>query len=65
MELEPHGWDRPVRIERGLATLLVVPPRTAESGRAAVEVERVTTGESTLVEFELDVRAGGSRCYSF
>jgi hypothetical protein len=65
MELQPYAWDRPEPITRGGAVLIIVPPPKAESGKAAVRVDRVSTGESTLVEFELEVGASGSKCYFF
>jgi hypothetical protein len=65
MEIQPYPWDTPVPITRGHAVVIIVPPAKAESGRAAIRVDRVSTGESALVEFELDVRAGGSKCWFF
>ena len=65
MVLQPYGWDTPAPITNDGAVLLIVPPEKAESGRAAIRVDRVSTGESALVEFELDVRAGRSKCWFF
>ena len=67
MDLHPYGWDKMVNIRHGAATLVIVPPPKAESGKAAVRVERVGSWRksSTLVEFELEVGASGSKCYSF
>ena len=65
MDLMPYAWDRQVQIAFETALLIIVPPEKAESGKAAVRVERVSTRESALVEFELEVGASGSKCYFF
>ncbi len=58
-------WGKPVELSSGCLRLVIVPPTRADSGRIAVWVDRESTREKVPVEFELDVRPGGAKCYFF
>ena len=58
-------WGKPVELRSGNLILAIVPPPRADSGHIAVWVDRESTRERVPVEFELDVRPGGAKCYFF
>jgi hypothetical protein len=46
----------------GMLFLALCPPRDAHRGIVEVHVEQKSTGQTAVVEFELDARAAGPRC---
>jgi hypothetical protein len=65
LRLQGVEWDSPVEINHAMIPLCIQPPSRAQSGRVSVLVHRGSTGQKVPVEFCLEARAPGPKCYSF
>jgi hypothetical protein len=65
VEMPDVPWGQPVAITRDSLLLRIRPPARAESGRVSICVHRQSTAETVPIEFELEARASGAKCYFF
>jgi hypothetical protein len=64
VEIAPVAWDEPVEAASLSVCAVLRPPAEARSGRVAIHVRRGSTGVEVPVEFELEARAPGPKCYT-
>lgn len=63
VEIFETPWGKPVEISQASLMLRIRPPANAESGGVSIAVHRESTAQRVPVEFELETRAPGARCY--